>query len=395
MKTVTFDSPTQGTISYTDKKRGLWWMSALYPLFPITGLVLHALTGIELMLLVPMVTAYICVPLFDYLLGEDLSNPPEEVVAQLEQDRYYSRLLYLAVPLHFITFFAAVYWIVTQDLSMAGYLILAVGAGMTSGLGINTGHELGHKTDPLSRLMAKIVLAVPGYGHFCLEHNAGHHRHVATPEDTASSKMGENIYAFALREIPGGFKRAWQLEKVRLQRKGKSMWSPSNELLQSYAITAIIQISLLIAFGWMLLPFLIIHNFLAWWQLTSANYIEHYGLLRGKKANGSYERCQPHHSWNSNHVFSNLLLYHLERHSDHHAHPTRHYQSLRNFDDVPALPNGYFGAYLMAYCPPIWFAVMDPRLLNLQHIQGDLSKVNILPGKREAIEQKYAALVAA
>ena len=119
------------------------------------------------------------------------------------------------------------------------------------------------------------------------------------------------------------------------------------------------------------------------------------GLLRGKKANGSYERCQPHHSWNSNHVFSNLLLYHLERHSDHHAHPTRHYQSLRNFDDVPALPNGYFGAYLMAYCPPIWFAVMDPRLLNLQHIQGDLSKVNILPGKREAIEQKYAALVAA
>ena len=145
----------------------------------------------------------------------------------------------------------------------------------------------------------------------------------------------------------------------------------------------------------MLLPFLIIHNFLAWWQLTSANYIEHYGLLRAKKANGSYERCQPHHSWNSNHVFSNLLLYHLERHSDHHAHPTRHYQSLRNFDDVPALPNGYFGAYLMAYCPPIWFAVMDPRLLNLQHIQGDLSKVNILPGKREAIEQKYAALVAA
>ncbi|HAG46882.1 MAG TPA: alkane 1-monooxygenase, partial [Gammaproteobacteria bacterium] len=66
-----------------------------------------------------------------------------------------------------------------------------------------------------------------------------------------------------------------------------------------------------------------------WWQLTSANYIEHYGLLREKMSDGRYERQQPHHSWNSNHIMSNLILFHLQRHSDHHAHPTRSYQSLR------------------------------------------------------------------
>src|SRR3546814_12265222 len=56
-----------------------------------------------------------------------------------------------------------------------------------------------------------------------------------------------------------------------------------------------------------------------WWQLTSANYIEHYGLLRQKMADGRYERAQPRHSWNSTPIASNLILFHLQRHSDHPA----------------------------------------------------------------------------
>ncbi len=152
---------------------------------------------------------------------------------------------------------------------------------------------------------------------------------------------------------------------------------------------------LLVLFGWKVIPFLLIHNLFAYWQLTSANYVEHYGLLRNRDANGRYERCQPHHSWNSNHIFSNLVLFHLERHSDHHAHPTRRYQSLRHFDDVPSLPNGYFGMYLLAYFPPLWFRVMDERLLQLPHIQGDLDKVNIDPDALPSIRRKWQPSAAA
>jgi alkane 1-monooxygenase len=111
--------------------------------------------------------------------------------------------------------------------------------------------------------------------------------------------------------------------------------------------------------------------------------------LRLKEPNGKFERCQPWHSWNSNHIYSNLVLFHLERHSDHHAHPLRRYQSLRHFDDVPTLPSGYFGSYLLAYVPWLWYWIMDKRLLALSHIQGDLAKVNIDPGKRQAICEKY------
>ena len=52
------------------------------------------------------------------------------------------------------------------------------------------------------------MLAVPAYGHFTVEHGRGHHRWVATPSDHASARMGESIYRFAWRELPGGVRRA-------------------------------------------------------------------------------------------------------------------------------------------------------------------------------------------
>ena len=41
------------------------------------------------------------------------------------------------------------------------------------------------------------------------------------------------------------------------------------------------------------------------------------------------------------HLVTNLFLYHLQRHSDHHANPTRRYQTLRSMDGAPELPSGY------------------------------------------------------
>ena len=376
-------------IHYVDKKRWLWSLSVLYPLQPLLGIWLHAETGNQAWLLFPLFLGYVVAPFQDWLLGEDENNPPEEVVVQLDRDRYYRFLTYAVVPLHFIALFAAAWWAGTQSLSWWAFIGLAVVAGMGSGLGINTGHELGHKKSQFERNLAKIVLAVPVYGHFWIEHNRGHHRDVSTPDDPASSRMGESIYKFALREVPGAFNRAWAIEKDRLERRGKSVWHSNNQILQSMALSLVVQLGLLIAFGWLMIPFLVIHNVFAWWQLTSANYVEHYGLLRLKEPGGKFERCQPWHSWNSNHIYSNLVLFHLERHSDHHAHPLRRYQSLRHFDDLPTLPSGYFGSYMLAYVPWIWYRVMDKRLLALPHIQGDLDKVNVDPDKRERLYAKY------
>jgi alkane 1-monooxygenase len=216
---------------------------------------------------------------------------------------------------------------------------------------------------------------------------------VATPEDHASSRMGESIYRFAWRELPGGIRRAWQIENDRLAQAGQGAWSVHNTMLQSYALAAVLQLGLVWAFGWVMVPFLAVHNMVAWWQLTMANYVEHYGLLRDKLPNGKYETPKPHHSWNANHVVSNLALFHLQRHSDHHANPSRRYQSLRQFEKLPQLPNGYFGMFPLACIPALWFRVMNPRLLALPHVQGDMRKINIDPQHRDVLMQRYGQQV--
>jgi alkane 1-monooxygenase len=371
-------------VAYRDRKRAAWLLSVVYPLLPFAGIAAHATSGVPIALALPLVISYGLLPLLDALIGEDQNNPPEEVVPQLEADRYYRWLTWATVPLHFIALIGCAWWAGTQALPWWALGVLAYVAGAGSGLGINTGHELGHKATRIEQWLARLVLAVPAYGHFTVEHGRGHHRWVATPQDHASARMGESIYRFALRELPGGIRRAWALEAQRLNALGHSAFSRHNTMLQSYAVTLLLQGALVFAWGAVMLPFLAVHNLVAWWQLTSANYVEHYGLLRATLPSSTpearrYEAPQPHHSWNTNHLVSNVVLFHLQRHSDHHAHPSRRYQSLRHFEALPQLPSGYFGMFPIAYVPPLWFRIMDPRLLALPWIAGDLAKVNLGP----------------
>lgn len=361
---------------HVDRKRPGWLLAVVFPLLPTAAIGLQLATGWQWVLWLPLVVVYGLVPLLDVVLGEDLSNPPAAAVPALERDRYYRVLTWLTVPLYFFSLVVTVSWAVLAPLEWFSWLALAWSAGLVGGLAVNTGHELGHKRTRIEQALARLALAVPGYGHFGVEHNFGHHRAVATPQDSASARFGESIYAFARREIPGGLRRALAIETRRQARRGRGFWTRHNEILQSWLVTLIVQSGLVLWLGPEALLFLLLHNAVAWWQLTSANYVEHYGLLRDRGRHGGYERCRPQHSWNSNHVVSNLLLFHLERHSDHHAHPQRRYQSLRDFPDLPRLPSGYFGMFVLAYVPALWFRVMNPRLLALPHVDHDLARVN-------------------
>jgi alkane 1-monooxygenase len=391
MTTYTLQHPEKGEISYRDNKRYLWMISTLYPVYPLFGVALYLQWQLEWLLFLPLLFIYTLLPLIDWLIGRDNNNPPEEIVTQLQADTYYKWLTVVTVPMHFLVLLVMAWFVASYEMSWPSIIACAAMAGIYNGFAINTAHEMGHKNTLLEKRLALVALAVPAYGHFCVEHNAGHHKDVSTPEDPASARMGESIYAFARREIPGCLRRGVAAEKKRLARSGQSFWSINNHILQSYTLSLLLQGGLVVVFGWVMLPFLLVHNVLAWFQLTSANYIEHYGLLREKRENGRYERCQPHHSWNANFIATNLMLFHLQRHSDHHANPSRRYQSLRNFEDIPELPNGYFGMFILAYIPALWFKIMDPMLLALPHIQGDLSKINIAPEKRADIEARYGS----
>lgn len=271
MNTYTLDHPSKGRISFRDKKRYWWFSAILFPATPLMFIWFYFQTSNPWVLLIPFSFGYILIPLMDYFLGTDRTNPPEELVAQLNSDRYYSYLLYLVIPFHFIVVIVSAWLVATQAIPIGFVIAFAIAIGAYSGFSINTAHEIGHKNSKRERLLARIVLSVTGYGHFCVEHNLGHHRDVSTPEDPASSRMGESIYRFALREVPGAAKRGWLAERKRLAKKGLGFFSPHNHILQSYALTLIWQGALVVALGWIVLLFLLIHNVVAWFQLTSAN----------------------------------------------------------------------------------------------------------------------------
>jgi alkane 1-monooxygenase len=319
----------------------------------------------------------------------DSSNPPDSILKWLEQDRYYRWCTYVFIPIQYAGLVLACWLWSNGDLSVAESIGLALTMAVVGGIAINTAHELGHKRENSERWLSRVALAQTGYGHFFIEHNRGHHVRVATPEDPASSRLGESFWAFLPRTVSGSVTSAWEIEAKRLDRLGKSHWSLSNDLVSAWLMTVVLFAALTIVFGPVVLPYLLIQAVLGFSLLEVVNYLEHYGLLRQKKEDGRYQRCLPEHSWNSNNVASNVLLYHLQRHSDHHANPTRRYQALRHVEEAPQLPTGYAGMIVLAWFPPIWRRVMDPRLLD--HFEGDVTRANIQPSKREKILARYGA----
>lgn len=386
MSTLILTQPDSST-PYRDSKRYIWLLSVIAPLGAPLGPLLYLQTGSTLWLWAFLAMFYVGLPVLDAVFGEDTSNPPESAVAALEQDSYYRYITYAVVPLLWFGFIFNTIFLATHALPWYHWLAVAITTGSMLGFGLNLSHEMGHKKRSLDRWLALITQALGGYGHFSVEHNRGHHRHVATPEDPASSRMGESIYRFVFRELPGAFFRAWDLETERLERAEKSEWNLDNEVLQGGLITLALYGTLIAMYGVVMLPILLVIAFWGAFQLTSANYIEHYGLVRQKLSNDRYEPCQPQHSWNSNHIVSNLVVFHLQRHSDHHAHPTRSYQSLRDFPELPTLPSGYFGMFLAAYVPPIWFKVMNPRLVAA--VNGDVKRISFMPAKRQRMMRQY------
>jgi len=387
LKNFTYQDADGRRTAYTDQKRWRWSLSLLLPLLPLLGIVLAEASGQRWLLWSPLAVIYGVIPLLDWLIGVDTDNPPERVVDQLERDAWYRWLTYAAVPIHVGVLVAGFWYLATRAQGLDEALAVVLALGFVAALSINTGHELGHKRQTLDQWLSRIALAVAAYGHFRIEHNLGHHVQVATPEDSASARMGETVYRFALRELPGGMVRGWRLEAARLRRRRLSAWSIHNEILQAHAVTLLLQGGLVAWLGWQILPWLLLHNLWAWFQVTGVNYIEHYGLLRQRRPDGTYERCQPRHSWNSNHCVSNVMLFHLQRHSDHHAHAERRYQSLRHFAEAPQLPTGYMGMLMLAECPPLYFRLMNPRLMA--QAAGDLDRVNVDPSRRAELERRY------
>ncbi|NIJ10714.1 alkane 1-monooxygenase [Saccharomonospora amisosensis] len=382
--------PPGSTQRWKDRKRYLWLIGLVVPSLAFVALGMHSVTGWGVWFWIGPIVILVVVPVIDLVTGLDKSNPPDDMIEALERDKYYRWITYLFLPVQYAGFMMAFWLIARGDLGVVDNIGLAISIGCIGGIGINTAHELGHKKESHERWLSKIALAQSGYGHFYIEHNRGHHVRVATPEDPASSRLGESFYRFWPRTVAGSLKSAWRLEKRRYARRGQHPFRIGNDVLNAWAMTAVLWGAMIAWLGVGILPYLLIQAVVGLSLLEVVNYLEHYGMLRqqvGPEGRRRYERVDPSHSWNSNNIATNVLLYHLQRHSDHHANPTRRYQTLRDFAESPVLPTGYAGMIVLALLPPLWRRVMDPKVLA--HFDGDISRANIDPRRREKVLARY------
>ena len=309
---------------------------------------------------------FVLLPLLELVIPADRRqlNTAEEEAAHA--DPVYDLLVLAMVPVQWATLVLFLFSVNAPGL--AGWEV--AGRIATMGLmcgvyGINVAHELGHRRSKWERDMARVLLLSSLYMHFLIEHNRGHHKRVGTPEDPASARFGEWIYAFWLRTILFSLMSAWRIEVERLQRDGRSAWSPRNEMLQALLIQGGLVAGIGLFFGGAVLLAFLSATLIGILLLETVNYIEHYGLGRPLNERGTFGRVQHFHSWNSNHLLGRLMLFELTRHSDHHYMASRKYQVLRSWDDGPELPTGYPGSMVLSLVPPLWRRVMDPRVRRL------------------------------
>ncbi len=257
-------------------------------------------------------------------------------------------------------------WVVSSmNPGVRGFILFTVGLGLISGImGINVSHELIHRVNNrLEPALGRAMLFTVFYGHWAIEHVAGHHARVATFEDPATAREGESFYRFWPRTVFGGFESARDIENGRLERKNLAKWGPRNRVLQYLAIQLGLVGGLALVFGPVAVPYYFLQAITAVTLLEAVNYLEHYGLVREKLPDGRYEKVTHRHSWNNSSRISNWYLFNLQRHSDHHAEAGRRYQTLRHFDDSPQLPFGYAFMVVMTFMPALWRHVMD-RILG-------------------------------
>lgn len=308
-----------------------------------------------------LVYAFIIVPVLDHLIGHDLNNPDPAIIDDLSKQSYYKWVTLACLPLQYTALLFGAFYFMHADLNLLGAIGWVISVGVvTSSIGITVAHELIHKNSKLERVAGGLLLSSVCYATFKVEHVRGHHVWVGTPLDHTTAKFNQTVYQFLRQVIPHNFFSAWRLEAEKLKRKGLEPFSTHNELIWWYTISGLIAVTLTLFFGWKGLIFFVLQSAVAILVLEMINYVEHYGLARKALGNGMYEPVNEGHSWDSDFLLTNLMLFQLQRHSDHHYKPKHRYQILLRRDKSPQLPSGYPLMMILAMFPPLWFKIINP-----------------------------------
>ncbi|GAA4224322.1 alkane 1-monooxygenase [Sagittula marina] len=258
--------------------------------------------------------------------------------------------------LHFPLLYGGVWVLAEGDLALSDRLALFLALALFLGQVSNSNaHELIHRAPRWMRRLGVAVYSSVLFGFHASAHPRVHHIHAATPKDPNSARMGEGFWHFAGRAWRGALVQGYRAER-RLRPSGLTPYT-------AYGLLALISMGISLALaGWAGVLALVLLAAYAQLQLLLSDYVQHYGLQRQQIAADKFEPVGARHSWNAPQGFSSALMLNAPRHSDHHAHPARHYPGLDlDRDQMPILPHSLPVMAVIALVPPLWRHIMDPR----------------------------------
>ena len=311
----------------------------------------------------PVFFAFIIIPLIELFLRPDKSNLDQDSLLKEKKSKVYDWILYLAVPVQLLMLISFLFVIELTPFMSVSFFGKVFSMGLLcSVLGINIGHELGHRSSKIEQFLGELLLLTSLNTHFLPYHNEGHHREVATPDDAATAKKNQWLYSFWITSHFKSYAKAWTIENNRMRRKEKSIFSLNNKMVV-YTIANFTVLALIyFLFDYKVLIAFVLAAVIGILLLGTVDYIEHYGLLRKRNESGRYERVQHKHSWNSDHQLGRLMLFNLSRHSDNHYKSSKKYQLLDSLPESPQMPTGYPGMMILATIPPLFFWIMNEKI---------------------------------
>ncbi|MGB2273693.1 MAG: alkane 1-monooxygenase [Flavicella sp.] len=307
-------------------------------------------------------TFTIAVPLLElfttpYLIGFDRKKALKE-----KRKFSYNILLILGCSTHYLLLFYFFNNISETTFLSIEYFGKISSMGLCCGiLGINIGHEMGHRNHKFYQLLGEMSLLTSLYCHYLPYHNEVHHYLFATDKDPGTARKNESVYTFWLRTQLSYIKLSIASEINQMKRLEKAKFSLSNRMV-IYTIYYLLALSFIwIKFGYSTLIAFVISAVFGILFTETFNYVSHYGLQR-ETVNNIPERATVKHSWNANYPISLLLLLSRPRHSDHHKNSSKSYHLLLSLENSRTLPTGFLGMMMCALIPPLWRRIMHKRL---------------------------------
>jgi alkane 1-monooxygenase len=314
----------------------------------------------------PLAVAFLIVPTLSFLVDTEAERQPSRPASRAGQ--WLLRALPVAaVPAQFTAVSIAVAHWNDPGLGLIGSVGWLLSTGLFSALfAVPVAHELIHRRGLFDQALGGILLSTACLGAFKIVHVRLHHRYVGTDRDFASARRGDSLYVFWLRALVGNPREALRLERLSLSRANHSIWR--SELVVWYGLSVLWLVLAMALWGWACGGFFLLQSLIATFVLDWTNYIQHYGLRRSADASGRYEPVRPHHAWTIDCRISNLALFNLLRHGDHHARPLEPYHSLTH-TPVPCYPYPFGTMMLLALVTPLFRRTVHPLLDRLAFVK--------------------------